>query len=539
MDRFQEQISRRLTFAIISHPDAGKTTITEKLLLFGGAIHVAGAVKSGKTSRQTTSDFMQMEKERGISISTSVMGFEYGDRFINLLDTPGHADFSEDTYRGLSAVDSALIVIDSVKGVEERTRRLCEVSRMRKTPIATFINKLDREGQDPMGLLDQVERELDIHVRPMTWPLGQGRAFKGVYNLVERALYLFQAGEDRRPADVVPITDLDDPMLEASVGASAARKLREDVELITGIYPPFDREDYLSGAATPVFFGSALNNFGVRELLDNLVAFAPSPTAKASAGREISPYEEKLTGFVFKIHANLNPAHRDRIAFLRICSGRFERNRMYLHVRTGKTFRSANPTAFMAQNREIIDEAWAGDIIGLHDTGTFAIGDTVTEGEQVSYRGIPSFAPQIFRVIRNTDPLREKQYNKGLSQLAEEGVVQVLTKLSNVNTRVIGVVGQLQLEVFQSRLEYEYGASCSYDPIDYSIARWFTSGDAKALKAFIDEHHRRILLDSRGAHILMFESEWNMERIIGKNPAITFHSTSETLATALRPDAGE
>lgn len=532
MDTYTSEIGKRLTFAIISHPDAGKTTITEKLLLFGGAIHVAGAVKSGKTARQTTSDFMQMEKERGISISTSVMGFRYKDRFINLLDTPGHADFSEDTYRGLSAVDSALIVIDSVKGVEERTRRLCEVSRMRKTPIATFINKMDREGQDPIGLLDQVERELAIHVRPMTWPLGQGRAFKGVYNLVEKALYLFQPGEDRLPVKTVPILDLGDPALERAVGASAARKLREDVDLISGIYPPFDAADYLSGAATPVFFGSALNNFGVRELLDNLVAFAPSPTPKASSGREISPYEETLTGFVFKIHANLNPNHRDRIAFLRICSGRFERNKTYTHIRTGKTFRSANPTAFMAQNREIIDEAWAGDIIGLHDTGTFAIGDTITEGEKVSYRGIPSFAPQIFRVIRNADPLREKQYNKGLSQLAEEGVVQVLTKMTNVNTRVIGVVGQLQLEVFQSRLEYEYGASCAYDPIDYSIARWVSSGDPKALKAFVDEHHKRILIDIRGAHILMFESEWAMERIMQKNPGIVFHATSESLTQA-------
>lgn len=532
MDQLQTEVGKRLTFAIISHPDAGKTTITEKLLLFGGAIHVAGAVKSGKTSRQTTSDFMQMEKERGISISTSVMGFSYRGRSINLLDTPGHADFSEDTYRGLSAVDSALMVIDSVKGVEERTRSLCAVARMRRTPIATFINKLDREGQDPVSLLDQVERELNVHARPMTWPIGQGRAFKGVYDLVEKTVYLFRAGEDRLPSDTLRIDGIADPALDRAVGESAARKLREDVELVTGIYPAFDPAEYLAGTVTPVFFGSALNNFGVRELLDNLVAFAPAPTPKLTTGREVQPTEEKLTGFVFKIHANLNPSHRDRIAFLRICSGRFERNKTYLHVRTGKTFRSANPTAFMAQNREIIDEAWAGDIIGLHDTGTFAIGDTITEGEQVAYKGIPSFAPQIFRTIRNTDPLREKQYAKGLSQLAEEGVVQVLTKLTNVNTRVIGVVGQLQLEVFQSRLEHEYGASCAYDPIDYSIARWVSSEDPKALKAFIDEHQKRILVDIRGAHILMFESEWNMERIIGKNPAIVFHTTSETLAAA-------
>ncbi len=529
MDQLHTEIGKRLTFAIISHPDAGKTTITEKLLLFGGAIHIAGAVKSGKTSRQTTSDFMQMEKERGISISTSVMGFHYGGRYINLLDTPGHADFSEDTYRGLSAVDSALIVIDSVKGVEERTRRLCEVSRMRNTPIATFINKMDREGKDPTSLIDEVEKELSIHVRPMTWPIGQGRSFRGVYNLVDRRLYLFDAGDDQVPSHSMLIDDLADPELDRLVGPSLAARLREDVALINGIYPPFEVSAYLDGSATPVFFGSAINNFGVRELLDSLVSFAPPPTPKAAMEREVSPYEEKLTGFVFKIHANLNPNHRDRIAFMRICSGRFERNKMYLHIRTGKSFRSANPTAFMAQNREIIDEAFAGDIIGIHDTGTFAIGDTITEGEILNYKGIPSFAPQIFKIIRNIDPLKEKQFHKGLNQLAEEGVVQILSKMTNPNTRVLGVVGQLQIEVLQSRLEYEYGASCAYDPVDYSIARWITSSNPKALKAFIDEHHRRILIDIRGGHILMFESEWQMDRIIQKNPEITFHTTSESM----------
>ena len=529
MPNDHDEIRRRLTFAIISHPDAGKTTITEKLLLFGGAIHVAGAVKGGKSGRQTTSDFMQMEKERGISISTSVMGFEYGERFVNLLDTPGHADFSEDTYRGLSAVDSGLIVIDSVKGVEERTRRLCEVSRMRDTPIATFINKMDREGKDPMELLDEVERELGIHVRPMTWPIGQGKRFKGVYDLLERRVRFFQAGTERLPEADLALEDPADPELERVVGPSLAAKLREDIELLSGIYPPFDPGEYLEGKATPIFFGSALNNFGVKELLDGLVRFAPPPTPKKALERVVDPYQEKLTGFVFKIHANLNPNHRDRIAFLRICSGKFERNKTYYHVRTGKPFRSANPTAFMAQNREIIDEAWAGDIIGLHDTGTFAIGDTITEGEAVNYKGIPSFAPQIFKIIRNVDPLREKQYAKGLNQLAEEGVVQILSKLSNPNTRVIGVVGQLQLEVLKSRLEYEYGATCAYDPVDYSIARWFDSDDPKALKAFIDENQRKILVDIRGGLILMFESEWFLDRIMQKNPAIRFHTTSETL----------
>lgn len=529
MTENDEQIEKRLTFAIISHPDAGKTTITEKLLLFGGAIHIAGAVKGGKNAKAATSDFLQMEKDRGISISTSVMGFEYGGRNINLLDTPGHSDFSEDTYRGLSAVDSALIVIDSVKGVEERTRRLCEVSRMRDTPIATFINKLDREGREPISLLDEVEKELDIEVRPMTWPIGQGRLLRGIYNLVEKKVYFFRAGSDTLPQDGEEIKDLNDAELDRLVGDSLAKKLREDVALLQEIYPPFELHEYLQGAVTPVFFGSASNNFGVKELLDNLVKIAPSPTYKKAQEREVFPTDEKLTGFVFKIHANLNPKHRDRIAFFRICSGKFERNKMYYHVRTGKSFRSANPTAFMAQNREIINEAYAGDIIGIHDTGTFAIGDTITEGEILNFNGIPSFAPQIFREIRNTDPLKEKQFRKGLSQLAEEGVVQILSKLTNPNTRVLGVVGQLQLDVFQARLEDEYGASCAYDNIDFSIARWFSSDNPKTLKTFIAEHERRVLLDFRGDHILLFESEWYLNRIIQNNPGIKFHISSETL----------
>jgi len=528
MDQLEQEVSRRFTFAIISHPDAGKTTITEKLLLFGGAIHIAGAVKSGKTTRQTTSDFMQMEKDRGISISTSVMGFNYKGRVVNLLDTPGHADFSEDTYRGLSAVDSALIVIDSVKGVEERTRKLCEVCRMRTTPIATFINKLDREGKNPMELLDEVEKELAIQVRPLSWPIGQGRGFKGVYNLTDGTIVLFNPGGDQRPEDTVEIRDLADPVLDRMVGESRADRLREDVALLREVYPPFDLDEYLDGTATPVLFGSALNNFGVRELLDKLIEFAPAPTPKSGSEREVSPYEEKLTGFVFKIHANLNPQHRDRIAFFRICSGRFERNKIYKHVRTGKSFRSANPTAFMAQNREIIDEAWAGDIIGLHDTGTFAIGDTITEGEILNFKGIPSFAPQIFRIIRNADPLKEKQFHKGLNQLAEEGVIQIFSKLDTPNTRYLGVVGHLQLDVLQSRLENEYNASCIYDPVDYSIARWISSDNPKALKAFIDTHRAKILEDVRGIPIVMSDSSWAMERMQRMAPEIRFHASSDT-----------
>lgn len=527
MTELIEEIHKRLTFAIISHPDAGKTTITEKLLLFGGAIHIAGAVKSGKTSRTAVSDFMKMEQERGISISTSVMGFSYDGRKINLLDTPGHADFSEDTYRGLSAVDSALMVIDSVKGVEERTRQLCVVCRMRATPIMTFVNKLDREGKDPMELLDEIERELAVQVRPITWPVGQGRLFKGVYNLVENKLYLFRPGEDQLPSDIVGINGVDDPLLDEKVGSSLARKLREDVAMITGVYPTFDREEYVAGRATPVFFGSALNNFGVRELLENLVEMAPYPTPKQAEEREVAPEEQKFTGFVFKIHANMNPKHRDRIAFLRVVSGKFERNKMYWHVRSGKSFRTANPTAFMSQDREIIDEAWPGDIIGLHDTGAFKIGDTLTEGECVNFKGIPSFAPQIFRTIMNADPLKEKQYHKGLDQLAEEGVVQIFSKIHQPNARVLGVVGQLQLEVLKSRLEDEYNADCKYEPIDLTIAHWITSDDTKALRAFVDANTRHILVDIRGSFVFVSESEWSLNRVKQNNPQIRFFSTSE------------
>lgn len=522
-----DEIRRRMTFAIISHPDAGKTTITEKLLLFGGAIHIAGAVKSGKNSRAAVSDFMKMEQERGISISTSVMGFEYKNRKINLLDTPGHGDFSEDTYRGLSAVDSALMVIDSVKGVEERTKRLCAVCRMRNTPIMTFVNKFDREGKEPLELLDEIEKELAIQLCPVTWPIGQGRAFKGVYNLLEKKLFLFKAGQNRLPQDIQTLSDVDDPALKTAVGPSFAEKLKEDVEMISAVYPAFSKEGYLAGKVTPVFFGSALNNFGVAELLDELVAFAPSPLPKAADERVVEPEEQKFSGFVFKIHANMNPRHRDRIAFLRIVSGKFTRNKMYYHVRADKAVRAANPTAFMSQEREIIDEAWPGDIIGLHDTGIFKIGDTLTEGECIHFKGIPSFAPQIFRLVVNADPLKEKQFHKGLSQLAEEGVVQVFTKLHQPNVRVLGVVGQLQLEVFQSRLENEYGAACSYEPVDLSVARWIASPDKGKLRSFAEANSRRVFIDAKGNYVFAADSEWAMNRAMEKNPGIDFYETSE------------
>jgi len=516
----------RLTFAIISHPDAGKTTITEKILLFGGAIHTAGAVKSGKNLRTTVSDFMAMEKERGISISTSVMGFDYKGRRFNLLDTPGHADFSEDTYRTLTAVDSALMVIDSVKGVEERTRQLCEVARMRATPIMTFMNKLDREGKDPVELLDETERELDLKVSPLTWPIGQGSEFKGVYSLKTGRIVLFRPHQTQDFPELV-FDDINDPRLDKAVGDRLAHKLREDMELVRGVHPEFNEEDYQAGRVTPVFFGSALNNFGVQELIDALAEMAPPPLPKVTAeGQLVDPSSKELTGFVFKIHANLNPRHRDRVAYFRICSGVFERNALYYHVGTGKSFRSSNPTAFMAQNREIIDMAYPGDIIGFHDTGTLKIGDTITEGSKINFKGIPRFAPQIFRQIVNLDPLKDKQFQKGLEHLSEEGVVQIFTR-KHTNQKILGVVGQLQLEVVQYRLENEYGASCKYEPVDFSTACWVTCPDASELETFLSRFSSRIVYDRENKPVFMAENRWVLERTFRDFPAIKGYATSD------------
>ncbi|MDR1178965.1 MAG: peptide chain release factor 3 [Spirochaetales bacterium] len=530
-EEIRREIERRLTFAIISHPDAGKTTITEKLLLFGGAIHAAGAVKSKKNTRATTSDFMQMEQERGISISTSVMGFEYRGRKVNLLDTPGHADFSEDTYRTLSAVDSALMVIDSVKGVEERTRKLCEICRMRKTPIITFMNKMDREGREPIELLDEVEEELDITVCPMSWPVGRGREFKGVYSLYEKKLIFFNPHgfnpHGRQDGDqLVEIDCLDDPRLDRMAG-SLAKKLREEIELIQGVYPPFDREQYLAGLQTPVFFGSALNNFGVRELLDCFVDIAPLPRPRPlEGGREISPYHDKFSGLVFKIHANMDPRHRDRIAFMRICSGVFERNRTYQHVRSGKPYKTANPTAFMAQDRMVIDEAYPGDIIGLHDTGVFKIGDALTEGENLAFMGIPSFAPQIFKSVLNLDPLKSKQLDKGLQQLAEEGVVQLFSRLAN-NGKLVGVVGVLQFDVLQFRLENEYKALCRFEATDYGTACWLRCGDKKTLDDFVRRHGEKLCHDREGRLVFLARSRWMIDRTMEDEKGIEYFFTSD------------
>ena len=523
----QEEITRRRTFAIISHPDAGKTTLTEKLLLFGGAIHVAGAVKSNKIKKGATSDFMEIERQRGISVATSVMGFEYKDVKINILDTPGHEDFAEDTYRTLTAVDSVIIVIDGAKGVEQQTRRLMEVCRMRKTPVMVFINKLDRPCKDPFDLLDEVERELRIKVRPLAFPISNGPTFKGVYNIYEHDLSLFTSDERQTAtASVVEIRDLASPELDAHVSERYARQLREDLELIEGVYDTFDRDEYLAGDLAPVFFGSAINNFGVRELLDCFIGIAPSPRPSPTETRRVEPAEEKMTGFVFKIHANMDPNHRDRIACLKICSGPFERNKNYLHVRSGKQLKFSSPTAFMAEKKSVIDEAYPGDIVGLHDTGTFKIGDTFTEGEKLKFTGIPSFAPEQFRYIENADPLKFKQLAKGVDQLMDEGVAQLFTSQLN-GRRIIGTVGALQFEVIQYRLEHEYGAKCRWEPISIYKACWIESDNAEQLADFKRRKHTNMAVDKHGRDVFLADTSYALALAQENFKEIRFKFTSE------------
>ncbi len=523
----QEEITRRRTFAVIAHPDAGKTTLTEKLLLFGGAIHVAGAVKSNKIKKGATSDFMEIERQRGISVATSVMGFEYKERKINILDTPGHEDFAEDTYRTLTAVDSVIIVIDGAKGVESQTRKLMEVCRMRNTPVIVFINKLDRPCKDPFDLLDEVENELKIRVRPLSFPISSGDTFKGVYNIYEEQLSLFTSDE-RQTADAstVEIKDLTAPELADYVGEKFAKQLREDVELVEGVYDPFEREEYLAGRLAPVFFGSAVNNFGVRELLECFIRIAPSPRPSTTETRPVEPEEAKLTGFVFKIHANMDPNHRDRIAFLKICSGTFERNKNYLHVRSGKQMKFSSPTAFMAEKKSVIDFAYPGDIVGLHDTGNFAIGDTFTEGEKLKFTGIPSFSPEQFRYIENADPLKFKQLAKGIDQLMDEGVAQLFT--SNLNGRkIIGTVGALQFEVIQYRLEHEYGAKCRWEPISIHKACWIRSENQEQLADFKRRKHTNMAVDKHGRDVFLADTSYALALAQENFKDIQFYFTSE------------
>lgn len=521
-----QEIKRRRTFAIIAHPDAGKTTLTEKLLLFGGAIQTAGAVKSNKIRKSTTSDFMEIEKQRGISVSTSVMAFDYKAYKVNILDTPGHEDFAEDTYRTLSAVDSVIMVIDCVKGVEPQTRKLLEVCRMRHTPVIVFINKLDREGQNPFDLLDEIEKELKIKVRPMTWPIGIGKSFKGVYDLSKQSLNLFQGESKTTVEEILKIKDITDPQIEKRLGADFAEQLRADVDLINGVYDELDVQKYLQGQISPVFFGSAVNNFGIHELLDCFVEIAPSPAPRETDKGLVRPEDPKFSGFVFKIHANLDPKHRDRIAFLRICSGKFERNKYYHHVRDQKDLRFSNPTAFMAQQKSVIDEAYPGDVVGLYDAGNFKIGDSLTEGADLQFKGIPSFSPELFRYVNNLDPMKTKQLQKGLEQLTDEGVAQLFTRKVD-GRKVIGTVGALQFEVIQHRLKAEYNASASFDSVDLYKALWISCPDKKKLDAFMQDRNAHIALDKEGRPVFLAESAWLLQMAREKFPEIEFHQKSE------------
>ena len=522
---FKEETARRRTFGIISHPDAGKTTLTEKLLLFAGAIQEAGAVKSNKIKKGAASDFREIERQRGISVATSVMAFEYKGYKINILDTPGHEDFAEDTYRTLTAVDSVIIVIDGAKGVETQTRKLMEVCRMRNTPVMVFVNKLDRPCKDPFDLLDEIERELKIQVRPLAWPISTGPTFKGVYDLYADRLSLFFA-EDRQTAEGQTLDiKLDDPAIDGYI-SPFTQHLRDDLELVEGVYPPFDLDSYRKGEVAPVFFGSALNNFGVRELLDCFVRIAPSPGKSHTLQRDVSPYEEKLTGFVFKIHANMDPNHRDRIAFLKICSGRFERNKPYLHVPSGKTIKFASPTAFMAEKKSVIDEAYPGDIVGLHDTGNFKIGDTLTEGEKLHFKGIPSFSPELFKYIENADPMKSKQLAKGIDQLMDEGVAQLFTNQFN-NRKIIGTVGALQFEVIEYRLLHEYSAACRWENINLYKACWIEALDPKELEDFRLHKAQYMAKDKWGRDVFLAESQYMLQMAQVNYKKLVFHFTSE------------
>ena len=525
--RIAEEVRRRRTFGIISHPDAGKTTLTEKLLLFGGAIQMAGAVKARKAERHATSDWMAIEKERGISVTSSVMKFHYGDYEINLLDTPGHQDFSEDTYRVLTAVDSAVMVIDSVKGVEPQTLKLMEVCRMRNTPIITFINKLDREGMEPLDLLAEIEDKLQIECAPLTWPVGMGKRFKGTYSLYRKELNLFRPGQDRLPADLVTLRDLDDPLLEAHLGLQADQ-LREDLALLQGAADPFDEAQFLRGNQTPLFFGSAINNFGVREMLDAFVEIAPAPRPRETTTRIVDPGEEAFSGFVFKIQANMDLAHRDRLAFLRVCSGRFTKGMKVIHHRLGKEISLTNPIIFMAQDRTGVDEAWPGDIIGIHNHGTIKIGDTFTEKEPLRFTGIPSFAPEHFRRVRLLSPLKAKQLQKGLLQLSEEGAVQLFRPLGD-NSYILGAVGVLQFDVAVARLGTEYGVEADYEAVNYAVARWIEGEDRRKLAEFESHYGNSLALDRNENLVYLAPSDWELKYVMKKWPEIVFKSSCEHL----------
>lgn len=525
---FLEEIQRRRTFGIISHPDAGKTTLTEKLLLYGGAIQEAGAVKNNKIKKGATSDFMEIERQRGISVATSVLAFNYKNKKINILDTPGHKDFAEDTFRTLTAVDSVIVVIDVAKGVEEQTEKLVEVCRMRNIPMIVFINKLDREGKDAFDLLDEVEQKLGLRVVPLSFPIGMGYDFKGIYNIYEKKINLFSADQKQTVSEGIEFTDISTPELDAIIGETAADTLREELELVEEVYPSFDKVEYLNGELQPVFFGSALNNFGVKELLDCFIEIAPSPQPKKAEARLVDSKEEKLTGFVFKIHANMDPNHRNRLAFIKIVSGTFKRNAPYLHVRLNKKMKFSSPNAFFAEKKEIVDESFPGDIVGIQDTGNFKIGDTLTEGENLSFKGIPSFSPEHFRYVNNADPLKSKQLFKGLDQLMDEGVAQLFTLDLN-GRKIIGTVGALQYEVIQYRLEHEYGAKCSYENLPVHKACWVEPEDPKSeeFKEFKRVKQRFMAKDKQGQLVFLADSAFTIQMTQSKYPNVKLHFTSE------------
>lgn len=527
---FLKEIERRRTFGVIAHPDAGKTTLTEKLLLFGGAIQEAGAVKNNKIKKGATSDFMEIERQRGISVATSVLAFNYKDKKINILDTPGHKDFAEDTFRTLTAVDSVIVVIDVAKGVEEQTEKLVEVCRMRSIPMIVFINKLDREGRDAFELMDEIEQKLQLRVTPMSFPIGMGYDFKGIYNIWEKNINLFSEDSRKNIEDTISIQDLNSGELDKMVGAKAADTLREELELIEAIYPKFDREEYVKSQLQPVFFGSALNNFGVREMLDAFIEIAPSPLPKESDTRLVYPTEDKFSGFVFKIHANMDPKHRDRLAFIKIVSGVFERNKPYLHVRQGKNLKFSSPNAFFAEKKEIIDISYPGDIVGLHDTGNFKIGDTLTEGEIMSFKGIPNFSPEHFRYINNADPMKSKQLEKGVDQLMDEGVAQLFTLEMN-GRKVIGTVGALQYEVIQYRLEHEYGAKCTYENFPAYKACWVRPEDPKneEFKEFKRIKQKYMAKDKSGQLVFLADSDFSIQMTQSKFPTVKLRFTSEEI----------
>ncbi|HDQ45166.1 MAG TPA: peptide chain release factor 3 [bacterium] len=519
------EVKKRRTFAVISHPDAGKTTLTEKLLLYSGAIQIAGAVKSNKIKRTATSDFLEIEKQRGISVTTSVLSFAYHGYKMNLLDTPGHKDFAEDTYRTLTAVDSVILVIDCVKGVEEQTEKLMQVCRMRNTPVIIFINKMDREGRDPIELLDELESKLSIHVRPLTFPLGMGSRFRGVYDIYQNTFSFYRSGKTKVEEEKQIFKGLSDPGLDKTFGADA-EKLRHDVELMDGIYENFSREKYRTGRLAPVFFGSALNNFGVKELLDTFIDIAPAPGDRQHTGGIVKPGDNRFSGFVFKIHANLNPKHRDRIAFLRVCSGKFVRNTFYHHVRLNRKLKFANPASFMAQSKSLLEEAYPGDVIGLYDSGIFTIGDTLTEGESFMFKNIPRFSPEVFRVVQNRDPFKSKQMQKGIQYLTDEGLAQLFTQDSG-NRKVVGVVGELQFDVLKYRLLNEYGARVDFLPMSAFKAFWLKYEAPAEIDYLLDVYPGSLYTDKNDNPVFIASTQFAYQSAMEKCPKAGFLTTVE------------